>query len=268
MVNQEENQLRLRRSQTKEAIALAMEGHWKEAAEANKSIIQKFPGDVDAYNRLGRAYMELGAYAQAREAYKQALSLDPYNTIAEKNLRRLSHLGEGVAVATENAERFEPKNFIEETGKAGIVNLLSLASAAVLARVVAGDRVFLRIAGNSLVIENARGEYIGAVEPRHRQRLIKLMEGGNRYSANIVSSSERSVTVIIREVYSDPTQAGQLSFPTRPDEYRIYGGDRMLRREPIEFDDELAEEAEYAASEEGEVMEGFHDVEEKLDEER
>lgn len=269
MLNQDETQVRLKRLQTKQAIALAMEGKWKDAAEANKEIIEKFPGDVDAYNRLGRAYMELGAYAQAREAYKQALNLDPYNTIAEKNLRRLSHLGEGVAVVTGTTEKFEPKNFIEETGKAGIVNLQNPAPPEVLARVVAGDTVYLRVDGKNLIVETSLNEYIGQVDFRHKQRLIKLIEGGNRYTTNIVSSSEGSVTVIIREVYCHPSQAGQLSFPTRSEDFRIYGGDRMLRREPIEFEDEIGEESEYTgAGEEETLLEGFHDVEEKLDEER
>lgn len=267
---QDENQVRLRRANAKQAIALAMEGRWREAVEANKEIIESMAGDVDAYNRLGRAYMELGSFAQAREAYQQALALDPYNTIAEKNLRRLSHLGEGVVTVSANFGRFEPKNFIEETGKAGIVVLQNLAPPEVLARVIAGDRVNLRSDSANLTIESVHGEYIGQVEPRHRLRLVKLMESGNRYTANIISSSDRSVTVIIREVFQHPSRSGQLSFPTRADDMKIYGGDRMIRREPVEFEDEMAEEGDYSpGGEEVEpLLEGFHDVEEKLDEEK
>jgi len=54
-----------------------MQGRWKEAIAANKSLIESFPNDVDAYNRLGRAYMELGEYSRAREAYGRTLELDP-----------------------------------------------------------------------------------------------------------------------------------------------------------------------------------------------
>ena len=67
--------VRLRRQSSKQAIALAMQGRWREAVAVNKSLIESFPSDVDAYNRLGRAYMELGEYSQAREAYQQALEL-------------------------------------------------------------------------------------------------------------------------------------------------------------------------------------------------
>ncbi len=255
MSYQEEGQVRLRRLRSKQAIALAMQGRWREAVVANQSLIESFPNDVDAYNRLGRAYMELGEYSRAREAYSQSLELDPYNTIAEKNLRRLSHLGEAVAGLEGDSRKVEPQHFIEETGKAGVVNLYNLVPPEVLARVVAGDKVYLKIDGVNLVVENGRREYLGQVEPKHGQRLIKLVEGGNKYTANIISSTEDAVTVIIREVYQHSSQAGQLSFPTRGvEDMRSYAGDRMIRRE-LEFEEESVEEPGYTIiNEDGEVL--------------
>ncbi len=55
MTYQGEEQVKLRRQSSKEAIALAMQGRWREAVAANMSIIGDFPNDVDAHNRLGRA---------------------------------------------------------------------------------------------------------------------------------------------------------------------------------------------------------------------
>jgi tetratricopeptide (TPR) repeat protein len=232
MAYQEEEQVRLRRQRSKNAIALAMQGRWREAVAANQEIIESFPNDVDAYNRLGKAYIELGEYSLAKEAYTRAMELDPYNIIAQKNLRRLSYLGEAVVSPEANSDKAKPQHFIEETGKAGVVNLYHLAPREVLAKIVAGDKVYLRVSDSSLAVENSRGEYLGLVEPRHAQRLIKLMEGGNKYAAAIVSSAEDRVTVIIREVYQDPSQAGQLSFPPRGGEsLRPYLSDKVLRRE-------------------------------------
>ncbi|MBA7601587.1 hypothetical protein ES703_08663 [subsurface metagenome] len=242
MAYQEEEQVRLRRQRSKQAIALAMQGRWREAVAANQDIIASFPGDVDAYNRLGRAYIELGEYAPAKEAYEQAIELDPYNIIAQKNLQRLSYLGEGAGSAADSA-RVEPQHFIEETGKTGVVNLYRLAPLSALAKIGAGDRVYLKIDGSGLNVENGRGEHVGQVEPKHGQRLIKLMEGGNRYSAAIVSASEERVMVIIREIYQDPSQAGQLSFPPKgTDSLRPYLSDKMLRRE-LEHIETLADES-------------------------
>jgi len=244
MTYQEEEQVRLRRQRSKNAITLAMEGRWREAVAANKEIIESFPNDVDAYNRLGKAYMELGEYSLAKEAYAKAIELDSYNIIAQKNLRRLSYLGEAAATPEADSAKAKPEHFIEETGKAGVVSLYHLAPREVLAKIVAGDRVYLKVNETSLVVENSRGQYLGLVEPRHAQRLIKLMEGGNQYAAAIVSSAEDRVSVIIREVYQDPSQAGQLSFPPKGGEgLRPYLSDKMLRRELeyVETEEELPE---------------------------
>ena len=245
MSYQEEEQVRLKRQSSKQAIALAMQGRWKEAVAANKSLLESFPNDVDAYNRLGRAYMELGEYSQAKEAYGRALQLDPYNAIAEKNLHRLSHLGEAVAGAEAGFHKVEPHHFIEETGKTGVVNLYHLAPPQILARTVAGSKVNLKIDGSSLIVDNSRGEYLGQVEPRHGQRLIKLMEGGNSYTAAIIKSTEDAVTVIIREAYQHPSQAGQLSFPSKKfAPIQPYVSDKVSRRK-VPYEEEAAEEPGY-----------------------
>ena len=243
MAYQEEEQVRLRRQRSKQAITLAMQGRWREAVAANQEIIASFPHDVDAYNRLGRAYIELGDYAQAKEAYQRAIEFDPYNVIAQKNLRRLPYLGEAGSEA--DSDRAEPQYFIEETGKAGVVNLYRLAPPEVLARMAAGNKAYLKVDGSGLTVTNIRGEYLGQVEPRHAQRLIKLMEGGNQYAAAIVSAAEERVLVIIREAYQDPSQVGQLSFSPRGGEsLRPYLSDKMLRRELEHIETEAEEPAE------------------------
>lgn len=240
MPGDEERLIRLRQQQSKEAIDLAMQGQWQEAVAINKEIIEGFPDDVDAYNRLGRAYMELGDYAQSREAYSRTVELDPYNTIASKNLRRLSYLKDAVSTEVET-DKVEPHHFIEEIGKAGVVHLYGLAPKEIRARMVAGDKVYLRAGGSSLAVENGRGEYLGQVDPRYAQRLVRLMVGGNKYTATVVSSREDTMTVIIREVYQDPSQVGRLSFPPKGlEEVRPHVGDKVFKldSEPEEADEE------------------------------
>lgn len=247
----QEEQVRIKRKNTQQAIELAMQGRWREAIEANKSLIASFGNDVDAYNRLGRAYMELGEFGGAREAYQRALKADPYNVIARKNLSRLSRLNGALVATEESAHKVEPQSFIEETGKTGVVNLYRLGADSVLASTVAGDPVELRMEGASLVVLSNRGEYIGEVEPRHAYRLIRLMKGGNRYGANIIST-DGAVTTIIREVYQDPSQMGHLSFPPRGFErLRPYVSERLFRRE-MDYEEE---------EEPGYVMDGGDEAE-------
>lgn len=253
---EEEERTRLRRPSSKQAIALAMQGRWREAVAANRSLLESFPTDVDAHNRLARAYMELGEYSLARTAYEKTIELDPYNTIARKNINRLSHLGETPVSAEAGFARVEPQQFIEEVGKAGVVNLHRLALPGVLAKTVAGSQVNLKIDGANLIVENSRGEYLGQVELKHGPRLVKFMERGNRYSATIISSTAEAVTVMIREVYQHPSQAGRLSFPSKgTDGFRPYISDRMLRRE-LEYEGALSGQPGYTiiGGEEAEIL--------------
>ena len=256
MTYQEEEKTRLRRQSSRQAIALAMQGRWREAVAANKGLLESFPNDVAAYNRLGRAYMELGEFSLARGAYERTLELDSYNVIAKKNLHRLSHLGEAEISWGGDSRKVEPQQFIEEIGRAGVVKLYRLAPPEVLAKMVAGDKVNLKIEGSSLVVENGWGEYLGQVSPNPGQRLIRLMKGGNRYSAAITSSTGDGATVILREVHQDPSQAGHLSFPPKgADEVRPYVGDRIIRRE-LDYEEELAGEPAYilVGGDEGELL--------------
>ncbi|MBI4266850.1 MAG: tetratricopeptide repeat protein [Chloroflexi bacterium] len=266
MLNHEEKLLKQRQQRSKEAIGLAMQGKWADALTVNQDMIADFPDDVDAYNRLGRAYIELGEYSRAKEAYQKAVELDPYNSIARKNLQKLSYL-KGTAKTEVESHRVEPQHFIEEIGKAGVVSLYDLATEEILAKMVAGDSLNLKVKGTSLRVENSRGEHLGQVESKHAQRLIKLMEGGNKYTAAVVSSSENAMTVIIREVYQDPSQAGRLSFPPRElEEVRPYASDRVLKLESEEEEESGytvigGEEVEVLPEEPAEVNENVADEE-------
>jgi len=237
MVREEDKQLRLKQQRSKEAIDLAMQARWQEAVDINKELVEDFPYDVDAYNRLGRAYMELGQYNQAREAYSRTIELDPYNAIAARNLRRLNDLKD-TDVSEVETEKVEPQIFIEEIGKAGVITLFDLAPKETRARMVAGDRVYLKVEGAVLNIENSRHEYMGKVDPKYAQRLIRLIVGGNQYTASVIKSTVDSMTVIIREIYQHPSQAGKLSFPPRGmEEVHPYGSDRLLKVEDEEEDE-------------------------------
>jgi len=254
-VHDKEEQARLIRQSTRRAIDLALGGRWREAVEVNKGILETFPNDVDTLNRLGRAYIELCDYAEARAAYARSRELDPYNSIAEKNLKRLAHLvdSEGYKVG-DGGGRLEPNYFIEETGKAGVVRLQKPGAREVLSRMVAGDKVELAVSDGSLTVRNGDGAVLGVVDPHHGQRLIRLMAGGNHYAASVTSSSEDSISVIIREVYQDPSQAGLLSFPSRRLDNQRPGAERLTHRQG-DYEEGISEETGYGALSEEEEAE-------------
>ncbi|MEJ2739091.1 MAG: tetratricopeptide repeat protein [Dehalococcoidia bacterium] len=282
MFDTTDEKARLKRQMTKEAIDLAMQGQWREAISVNKAIIENVPVDVEAYNRLGKAYMELGEYDQAKEAYNNALELDPDNTISKKNLSRLSQL-EGGPVKTKEerpkaaphifigdvgkAAKAAPHIFIGDLGKAGVFNLHDVASGPVLAKMSAGDQVFLKVVGQQLNVENEDGEYLGKLEPQYGYRLARLIEGGNEYTSAIVSVDDSMARVIIREVFQHPSQTQRLSFPARAAEgFRPHVKDTLLRQGGADEEYfEEAEEIDYGDLDDGELLpDGFSILEERV----
>lgn len=228
MVFQAEDRARTKKQQAEVAIQMALQGRWEEAVQINRAIVQSFPTDVDAYNRLGKALTELGRYAEAREAYNQALANDPLNSIARKNLSRLATLGEE-APPRVASQKLSPQMFIEEMGKTGVTTLLR-PNMPVAARMTAGDQVSLRRTNSHLAIQTLTGEQVGEVEPKLGQRLLKLMDGGNEYVAAIQALDDAQVKVFIRETFQHASQTGKLSFPpTVTEQFRPYTKGRLVR---------------------------------------
>jgi len=233
---------KMRRHRTNEAIALAMQSRWEEAVEVNQSIIDVFPDDADAYNRLGKALTQLGRYTEAKEAYSHTLEIDPNNGIAKKNVDRLMRLKEEEPGPL-NGKQVSSLLFIEETGKADVTDIHQLAPPETLAKMTAGDTVHLNPRGQVLTVESLDGQYIGEVEPKLGLRLIKLMEGGNKYAAAIASIGDGAGRVMIKEIFQHPSQAGRPSFPARAaDGFRPYVKDSMLKYERDDDEESLEED--------------------------
>jgi hypothetical protein len=242
---------RLRRQRVEQAIQLALESRWKEAAALNRSLISMFPSDVDAYNRLGKALMEMGEYDDARMAYQRALELEPLNSIARKNLERLEVRAKAAAAQGDGTRKIDPSLFIADTGKTGVATLKAVASEA-LGRLTEGDTVELRPQDNTLAVVTPNGAYVGRLEPKLGLRLLRLMDGGNRYLAAVASLSEQRV--IIREIYQHPSQQGKPSFPaTGGETVRPYVKERLVRRD-LEDEEASTEEPEEGEEWEGETV--------------
>ena len=210
----EEERTKLRREKTWEAIALATNQRWEKAAAVNRYLIDLFPDDVEAYNRLGKALSELGDYRESANAFQKALELAPNNAIARKNLERLARLKDS-PLQPKSAPKVTPHIFIEESGKTALTLLQNPPGQEMLAHLSAGDFIKLQSSGNNLLAYDDQENYIGKVEPRLAARLLQLTAKGNRYEAAITSMGKGEVAIIIREVYRDPSQLAIPSFPSR-----------------------------------------------------
>ena len=216
-IGEAETTTRQRRHLAETAIAQATKGDWDAAVETNRELLELGP-DIDAYKSIGKALAELGRHDEALEAYEQALERDGTNRIAQRNVERLRLLaanGKPTKNGGGRPEKAPATVFIEEMGKTGRARLINVGGPDVLAPLSPGDAVELVAEGDDLVA-TVGSQTIGSVEPRIGLRLLKLMASGNRYEAAItaIGESNAELTIIIREIFTHPSNFGKVSFPT------------------------------------------------------
>ncbi len=238
-----------------EAIELALASRWADAVQLNRSIVDRFGPDEDTMNRLGKAYTELGKLDDAIESYKATLKLNPVNPIAQKNLGKLEAMRGGQPVPASRA-KVDVDAFIEETGKTALTALHVHADGDPCSKVSGGDPVKLIISGDTMNVETARGINLGHLEHALGRRLIKFLEGGNRYSGAVATCDGGAIKIIIRETYQDPKFFGRPSFPIKKgrEEFRPYAKESLIARADVDEGEEDTEEP-------GDELDGMHTVE-------
>lgn len=180
------------------AISAALKGKWKEAEILNKQILKNSPKDVDALNRLARAYIELGKINKAKQTSKSVLELDPFNSIATKSLEKWKTLKKKELDTKANG----PTNvemFLEEPGKTKIIDLVCLGNEKVITKLDSGDEIILQPRGHRVSLTTQDGKLIGRLPDDIASRIKKLTRLGNKYQALVKSIQPNCVRVFIRE---------------------------------------------------------------------
>lgn len=198
------------------AVSEALKGSWDKVVDINIEILKKNPNDVEALNRLARAYAETGNIKKAKTVSKKVLSLDPFNKIAQKCITRWKDFNN-----KENCQ-YSPASaltFIEEPGRTKIVSLINLGPSALLASLDAGDEVVINPQGHSISILTSDGKYIGRLPDNIGARIKNLIKGGNSYKAIIKSNEPKSLCVFIREIKRSTKQSGIPSFTPDKSDY-------------------------------------------------
>jgi tetratricopeptide (TPR) repeat protein len=233
-----------KRQGAEQAIQLALEIKWEDAATLNRSIVQAAPNDVDAWNRLGKALLELGRFREAFETYGKSLELDPVNQIAKRNLERLDGLKDQEVSRGPSVARVAQDLFIEEVGKTG-VTVLQIASIDLMPTLTAGDEVYLKPLDDAISVESADGDYLGQLEPKLGLRLLRLIEGGSQYAAAVKSLNDQDVELIIKETFRHPSQTRPSFQPSSSESVRPYIRESLLRLAEDDEEEMLEEDIDH-----------------------
>lgn len=204
-----------------QAIDAALTQQWEQALKINKKIIKVDPQNIDALNRLAKAYIEIGKSNLAKKFYSQVLKIDPYNPIAQKNLKIMKSFksnGQSFPIRPEAdlipciKTRLSASLFLQEPGKTKVVNLLKVAEPQKLSHTFCGMQVKMIIKNRKITIVDTGENYLGVLPDDINHHLLRLLKGGNRYEAFIKSITVNSLSIIIKETFRSKRFKNQPSF--------------------------------------------------------
>jgi len=201
------------RAYAEQAIQAALESDWNKAIELNSKTVEAAPDDIEARSRLGRAYLELGKLDLAKAAYTEVLKTEPNNPIALRNVARIATLAEHKSKVSVTKSKTQPRLFIEDMGKTGILRLINPAPPHIVARFSPGAEAELREQEGLVAVHARDGELLGFLEPKVGRRLLDLIKTGNEYVVAVVSNDQQNPRIAIRETFQSQENAQRISFP-------------------------------------------------------
>jgi len=191
------------------AIQAALKNQWTEAIELNLKIIGVDSKNIDALNRLAKAYQENGNPKKSQRIYREVLRIDSYNLIAKKNLKRFNQ-----TTPASQKIQISPNLFLEEPGKTKAIFLKKIREK-VLDELNVGEEVFLKPSKKKLAVNLRNGKTVGEFEENLGQHLSRLISGGNRYQIHVLSIEDDGVGIFIREIKRGAKINGVPSFPNQ-----------------------------------------------------
>ena len=179
----------------KAAIEAALKEKWHEAESLNKQILENTPEDLDAKNRLGRAYIHLGEFNKAKKVLKEVLESDPINTVALKNYK---------IAAEKRYDKFhtsfaDPKALIIEPGTTTEVNLIILAKRITSDNFYPGESIEVKVDRSSInFYKEEILKVLASINSAIFGRLQAAKKTGGTFSASYLNGKDKNIKVLVR----------------------------------------------------------------------
>ena len=180
------------------AINAALTGNWKEAVKLNLLILKSDPKNIEALNRLGRSYFQLGLKTKAAETYTKVIKLDKFNTIALKNLE-LIKTSKIVRGNGQNLHMPLPV-FLEEPGVTKTLSLIRPSEPKILSRMHPADPVIIAPRQHCIAVTTADGQNLGRLPDDLASRMQMFIKAGSEYAAWIRAVEPNNLKIFIKEI--------------------------------------------------------------------
>ncbi|KKW11595.1 MAG: TPR domain protein, partial [Candidatus Gottesmanbacteria bacterium GW2011_GWB1_49_7] len=152
-----------------------------------------------------------GQFLAARRIYQKVLTLDQYNQIATKNLKKLTSIKKK-DIEEKPGTVMSPMIFLEEPGKTKIVECVHVAPSHVLSTLSAGQEVFLKVKNHGVEVRTPNQTYLAALPDDMSFKLQKMIAGGNTYQVIVKMVDKKTLHVLLRELTRGKRFAKQPSF--------------------------------------------------------
>jgi tetratricopeptide (TPR) repeat protein len=200
------------------AINSALKCDWSEAIKINKILLSQDKNDIEALNRLARAYYESGNIKLAQKTSLNVLKIEPSNKIAEKAVEKYKRSlplrdKRSLPLRGKKANSIVASDFIEEIGTTKLTQLLNLCSENIISSLDSGDEVFLSTHSHRVTVITHDKRYIGKLPDDLSARLRLLTKEGYEYRVIIMSANKENIKIIIKETKKGKGYEKINSFP-------------------------------------------------------
>lgn len=199
-----------------QAIDSAINAEWDKAIQINTQIVKQDTENIDAFLRLGYAYLQSNNLKDAAKQYKKVLKLQPKNNIAIEHLEKIEVLDSKKKLKTGSVVKYDPNLFLEIPGKTKTIQLVNPGKKEDLAGRNIGEEVMLKEKKRRLEVRTLDNEYIGTLPDDISKRLLYFMKENSEYKTYIKEINLTEVVVFIKELEKGKKVKQYPSFPSNP----------------------------------------------------
>lgn len=196
----------------KEAIDAAITSNWDKAISLNEKIIRADKKNIDAYLRLGFAYLQKSQLKKAKAIYRKAQKYQPGNFLITENLEKIKVL-ESKKISRISPTDLNPDIFVDVPGKTKTVFLVNVGQKAVLAKLSIGQEVYLILKKRKIEVRSKDKEYIGALPDDISRRLTIFIKAGSLFKAFIKEATLKTTSIFLKEEKKGKKVVKYASFP-------------------------------------------------------